>query len=225
MSSSWPARICSSPRCSAGHPGRPLPPGCSCACPDPTGRHTRPLAGVAARHGIHPFQRKEERHVPTRSLRTTMRKLMLAGPRLAYQATLDTLDTPPHLAEFPIDAPWMAPIHYDGGDRSDYFAGVGVVIASDWVLTCAHLFCPHSTDRKPGNLPPPGNIPCPRRRPPPVRQNTARCRRPGRKRLPAHHSHSRDPRRSPQARRRYRSAAAGRADRRRTLAPAGRHDR
>jgi hypothetical protein len=59
-----------------------------------------------------------------------------------YQQALAALDTPPHAAEVPIDAPWIAGIHYDGGDRRGYFAGVGVVVAPGWVLTCAHLFCP-----------------------------------------------------------------------------------
>ncbi|MFI5591227.1 trypsin-like serine protease [Amycolatopsis sp. NPDC051758] len=68
--------------------------------------------------------------------------MLLAGPRLVYQQALAALDTPPHTAEVPIDAPWVAAIHYDGGDRRGYFAGVGVAIAPDWVLTCAHLFCP-----------------------------------------------------------------------------------
>ncbi|MEV6639713.1 hypothetical protein [Amycolatopsis sp. NPDC051371] len=65
----------------------------------------------------------------TRSLQGTLQKMMLAGPRLAYQQALATLDTPPHTADTPIDAPWIASVHYDGGDRRGYFAGVGVVIA------------------------------------------------------------------------------------------------
>ncbi len=78
----------------------------------------------------------------TRSRHGTLQKMMLAYPRRAYQQALATLDTPPHTAETPIDAPWIAAIHYDGGDRRGYFAGVGIAIAPDWVLTCAHLFCP-----------------------------------------------------------------------------------
>ncbi|WP_370964872.1 trypsin-like serine protease [Amycolatopsis sp. cg9] len=78
----------------------------------------------------------------TRSVRGTIRHRLLAGPRQAYHTALDSLDTPPHVADDPIDAPWIAAVHYDGGDRSDHFTGLGVVIAPDWVLTCAHLFCP-----------------------------------------------------------------------------------
>lgn len=80
--------------------------------------------------------------MPTRSFQTAVRKLMLTVPRNVYRTALDHLDTPPRAAEFPIDAPWMAALHYDGGGRVDYFAGVGFVIAPDWVLTNAHLFCP-----------------------------------------------------------------------------------
>lgn len=77
---------------------------------------------------------------PTGKVLTLLRRFVARGPRKAYREALDAIATAPHLAETAIDAPWIVGVHYDAPGRENYFTGVGAVIDSEWVLTCAHIF-------------------------------------------------------------------------------------